>query len=95
MLTREQTKVLLDDLRSVGSSAYREAKRLLPMPHHVKVAEKIIAAFNRKREQLSGRLQTRLSKLKAKARHEIYFGTEKSALAAVRKFRQFADTFKS
>jgi len=85
MLKQAQIKVLNEELKSATwIQSQQIAKRRLPKGKQVRAAERIVAAHERKVRRAAAQMERAYAKLKVKAKHAIYFGTEKEAMLAIR-----------
>jgi Skp family chaperone for outer membrane proteins len=90
MMKREQIRVLNTELNRLGYISTRNvAQRRHPKSATVKRAEKIVAQHERTVQRERSKIDKKYRQLRDRARKAIYFGTEREALAAVRKVAEF------
>lgn len=90
MMKQAQIKVLNEELNTASwIQSSNIARRRLPQPRAVKQAKKVLAKYETTICRAAAKIDRQYKKLKNKARHAIYFGTEKQAMLAIRAALKF------
>lgn len=90
MMKQAQIKVLNEELRQAGYlSLSKIVKRRVPKTAAVRAAERTLKKYDAAVRKEEKKMNKTYANLKTKARREIYFGTEKSALLAVRAVHKY------
>lgn len=90
MLTREQIKVLNSELKEAKwISSNSIAKKRCPETKQVRAARRVIARHDARVHREENKIDGQYERLKARARHAIYFGTEREATKAIRAVLSF------
>lgn len=87
MLKREQRTFIEDRLTALRRQKYRQAEAVkFPEPPDVRSAQQLVRRWSTKRRAAVARLYAKVDAASQAVRKELLFGTEQSALAALRRF---------
>ena len=89
MLTREQRKFIEDHLSTLRRQKYRQAEAVrFPEPPEVRSAVRLVRRWSAQRQAAVNRLYAKVDAASQAVRKELLFGTEKSALAALKRLQK-------